>query len=91
METRALKSLELPQLLNLYKHLHSSDAPLPEQAIVDQTWACIQDSQNFQYFGVFDNNNLVSSCHLSIIPNLTRGCRPFGSIENGVTAPTHRQ
>ena len=91
MEIRELKASELPQLLSLYKHLHRADQPLPDYSVVEQTWSHIQTSPDFKYFGVFDNNNLVASCNLSIIPNLTHGCRPFGLIENVVTATSHRR
>lgn len=85
MEIRALKENELDDLLELYTHLHPSDDPIPPRSEVETVWKKIQDSPYFHYFGVFVGGQLVSSCTLSIIPNLTRGCRPYGLIENVVT------
>ena len=85
MELRALYPQELEQLLALYHHLHESDDPLPHREIVQSIWNGIQENPNHKYFGLFVENRLISSCVLNLIPNLTRGCRPYGVIENVVT------
>jgi len=91
METRELHRVELDDLLSLYAHLHASDDPLPERRVVEAVWKQIQDNQSFRYLGAFVDGTLVSSCTLSIVPNLTRGCRPYGVIENVVTHAGHRR
>ena len=91
METRELRAVELNDLLDLYKHMHKKDAPLPARPVVDALWQEIQSNDRFQYFGVFVEGTLVSACTLSVIPNLSRGCRPYGLIENVVTHGAHRR
>jgi len=85
METRALHASELDDLLALYAHLHDSDIPLPGRDRVEATWREIQENSRLKYFGVYIDGKLVSSCTLSITPNLTRGCKPYGLVENVVT------
>ena len=53
-------------------------------------WADALANPRIQYFGGWDGGPLISSCMLTIIPNLTRACRPFGVIENVVTQSAHR-
>ena len=91
MEIRELQEQEIDLLLDLYNYLHSSDDPLPERNVVQSTWKEITESSHFKYFGVFLEERLVSSCTLSLIPNLTRGCRCYGVIENVVTHAEFRQ
>jgi len=85
MRIAEIGSEGLDDLLELYTHLHSRDVPLPERAVVASVWGEIQGNPRLKYFGAHVDGRLVSSCTLSIIPNLTRGCRPYGLIENVVT------
>jgi len=91
METRELHASELDDLLVLYEHLHDADIPLPDRSRVAATWREIQENSRLKYFGVYIDGRLVSSCALSIIPNLTRGCRPYGLVENVVTHKDFRR
>lgn len=88
---RELNESELPDLLRLYEHLHVSNDPLPPRQVIHDTWQSIRANPSLKYFGAFVDGALVSSCALSIVPNLTRGCRPYGLIENVVTAPPYRR
>ena len=91
METRELNESELDLLLTLYSHMHAADDPLPERNVVEDVWREIQGNPCFRYFGTFVDGKLVSSCTLTVIPNLTRGCRPYGVIENVVTHAGYRR
>lgn len=90
MIIRKLRADDLEQLLKLYQHLHSEDVALPQTDIVQDIWNDILANSGYHYFGGFVGNNLVSSCVLVIIQNLTRGCSPYGLIENVVTHTEHR-
>lgn len=91
MEFGEIKESELENLLGLYEQLHESDLPRPEPSKIQRIWANIQDSKEHLYFGAYVDRSLVSTCPLSLIPNLTRGCRPYGVIENVVTDMAFRR
>lgn len=84
MELHEIHSSELDALLDLYTHMHAADAPMPERHLVELTWCEIQDNPRLKYFGAYLDKQLIAACALSIIPNLTRGCKPYGLIENMV-------
>lgn len=85
MEIREISEDGLKDLLTLYEHLHPVDAPLPEPGRLEALWQDIRQNPDIKLFGVFVDGRLVCSCTLAIIPNLTRGGRPYGLIENVVT------
>lgn len=91
MEVRQIARSELQSLLDLYRHLHADDDPLPETSTVDAIWQELQENPRSRYFGVYVADKLVCSCTITVVPNLTRGCKPYGLIENVVTHVGHRQ
>lgn len=90
MDIRELRSHDLAALLELYTHLHERDDPLPAFAVVESVWQEALANPRIKYFGGFAAGALISSCTLTVIPNLTRACRPYGVIENVVTHAAHR-
>ena len=54
-------------------------------------WQRICANPELQYLGAELNGALVSTCTLTIIPNLTRSARPYGLIENVVKHPEFRR
>jgi ribosomal protein S18 acetylase RimI-like enzyme len=91
MEIREIKSSESGMLLHLYRYLYEMDVVLPGQEAVAKTWRQIQDNSGHLIFGAFNGRNLVSSCVITIVPNFTRGCRPYALIENVITHPDNRR
>jgi GNAT superfamily N-acetyltransferase len=54
-------------------------------------WRELLTRDRHRYFGCYVGEALVSSCAITVIPNLTRACRPYGVIENVVTHASHRK
>ena len=87
---REIAGDELSALLFLYAHLHPDDAilPLGEAAPL---WETLRQDPNQHCLGAYWNGSLVVTCTLVVVPNLTRGGRPYGLIENVVTHPDYRR
>ena len=89
-EIREAQVEDLPVLLELYLHLHETTVPDPESTAVQAMWRRIADDPWHRILlGCLDGVP-VSSCVLAVIPNLTRGPRPYALIENVVTAVGYR-
>lgn len=88
---RDLAIADLDALLELYGHLHEADAALPARAQVEATWEHLCASEDHVYLAIEFESLLVASCTATIIPNLTRGARPYGVVENVITHPDHRR
>jgi GNAT superfamily N-acetyltransferase len=91
MNIRAIESEELPQLLDLYRHLNPSDLPVPAEPELATRWQAFLAHPGLTCLVACEGPALVASCCLVVIPNLTRGCRPYAVIENVVTNTRYRQ
>jgi GNAT superfamily N-acetyltransferase len=87
---RPARDTDLAGVLELYRHLNPKDVPLdPERAEV--TWSALLASPMTTVFVAENGGILAATCILAIIPNLTRGGRSFGVIENVVTHADQRR
>src|SRR5712671_5925033 len=91
--TRNLGRDDLESLLSLYsEHLHpDDDDPLPERAQIEAIWSRILQDPAQIYLGAFIGDDLVAACNATVVPNLTRGARPYALIENVVTHAAYRR
>jgi GNAT superfamily N-acetyltransferase len=87
----ALDKSHLSALLDLYAYLHQKDAPRPDRSEIEQVWDRALANDGIRYFGYFSGKQLVSSCTITVIPNLTRSCRPYALVENVVTHGSFRR
>jgi GNAT superfamily N-acetyltransferase len=89
---RRLREDDLPALLRLYTFfkpdgLHAN----PHGAPAQELWSAILRDPKLHYFGYEAEGQIVSTCTLTIIPNLNHNLRPYGLIENVVTDPAWRK
>lgn len=77
-------------LQDIYAHMHPKDPQVSEPAFRNALALAIDDPLQHIIVGELDGP-IIAVCTLYILPNLTRGCRPFGLIENVVTHRDHRR
>jgi GNAT superfamily N-acetyltransferase len=86
MIVRALRENELPALLHLYTLLHPEDPMFdPESSQASELWQKMSSDPYIRYYAAEIDGNIVSTCTLAIISNLTRNAQPYGLIENVFT------
>jgi ribosomal protein S18 acetylase RimI-like enzyme len=87
---RPARQADLPDLLDLYRHL-SPDDPAPEPTRAEDAWTRTLASNLVTVFVAERGTELVAACTLAILPNLTRNARSIGWIENVVTRREYRR
>jgi GNAT superfamily N-acetyltransferase len=81
---RTATETDLPRLLRLLTHLNPDDPVIPHNTAAAIWRDCL--ARGIPVVLVAEaEDRLVASCSLAIIPNLTRGGRPYAVVENVVT------
>ena len=87
---REVKNEDFDGLMRLYMELH--DNPFPEKdSRVMSIWERILGDQDHHIIVAEVDGVIAASCVCVIIPNLTRGQRPYAFIENVVTSAYYRR
>lgn len=89
MTIRLARENDYLQLLKLLRQLNPDD---PETSgVARQSFEEIIQARNLALIVADKGGLLVASCYLNILPNMTRGGRPYAVIENVITDSKHRQ
>ena len=86
---REARHEDLQQILELYLHLHETVVP-EESEELRRAWEKIVSDDDHHLIICEVDGKIVSSCVCVIIPNLTRGVRPYAFVENVVTHAEYR-
>jgi GNAT superfamily N-acetyltransferase len=81
---------DLPALLALYAELHPADPPLAVDAALP-IWRRIQGQSGRSVLLAERGGQPAGTGDCTILPNLTRGGRPFMLVENVVVGQAHRR
>jgi GNAT superfamily N-acetyltransferase len=90
MEIRLLGESDLESLLELYIQLDENNKNYSLTKSME-IWKEICKSGNISYIGAIEDNRVIASCYLVIIPNLTAGGKSIGFIENVITDVRYRK
>lgn len=86
---REIRQEELNELLDLYLYLHEDSIPEMTEHL-SKTWDEIISDKNHHIIVKEVDGKIIASCVCVIIPNLTRGIRPYAFVENVVTNENYR-
>ncbi|MDL2288862.1 GNAT family N-acetyltransferase [Oscillospiraceae bacterium OttesenSCG-928-F05] len=89
MTIREARHEDLLKLLELYTFLHDNTVP-PLNDAIEKAWADMVDDPHHHIIVGVEDGMIISSCVLTVIPNLTHNQRPYALIENVITHPKHR-
>ena len=89
MHVREARNGDYDAVMDLMRQLNPDDPPFSEAE--RRTFSQILQSGHLQLIVAEIKGALVGSCYLNLIPNLTRGARPYAVIENVIIDTHSRQ
>ncbi len=89
MTVREAEQRDLKGLLALYTHLHDNPIP-PDSEALSALWQRILSDESHHILLAEEDGQIVSSCVVVMIENLTHYQRPYALVENVVTVPGYR-
>lgn len=87
---REIRYDDFDSLMELYMQLHDNPFPEKNDEIL-KLWKDIIKDKNHHIIVAEEDGKIASSCVCVIIPNLTRGQRPYAFIENVITDQKYRK
>jgi len=90
MIVREATSKDLESILEMMEYLHPKDPKLSKSTGC-KIFSKILESDGLTITLAEQNDQIVGSCYINIIPNLTRGAASYAVIENVVTHPGFRR
>ncbi|MGI5215479.1 N-acetyltransferase family protein [Plantactinospora sp. CA-290183] len=87
---RPASRADVPTLLDLYAELHPGDRP-PSAETARDVWRAIAAQAGRTVLVAESAGTVVGTVDCAVLPNLTRGARPFMLVENVVVTAGHRR
>jgi ribosomal protein S18 acetylase RimI-like enzyme len=88
---RQASPADLTQILSLLSQMHDEESAVPSTPELQETYEEILASRSRALLVVADNDELLGILDLIVVPNLSRGGRPWAAIENIVVDSAHRR
>ncbi len=90
MIVREINDNDYEGLMTLYMQLHDNPFPEKDERLTG-IWENILNDRNHHIIVAEVDGMIAASCVCVIIPNLTRGQRPYAFVENVITDKDHRR
>ena len=89
MEIRRARKSDLSELFELYSGF-SSSAACEANECAEAVWEKIEQYEGYHILVGCEDGRIVSTCAVTILPNLTHGQKPYAWVENVITKEAYQ-